>query len=358
MNWKNKLTKFIRKYWIIFSLFVLLFINLIWAIFTYQSLKNRKFENTPQESQFKGSYAEENIFTYDSVSPDFTASTWNGEEEITLSNMLGNIIILRFSKFNLKDLPYLLYLEYLVERFKDNGVSLLFINTLGVYEAEAIERIVSLSTPIIEDNGTLSSLFNTSPNEVVIIGRDFRLKLKHNQLDNRTIYNQVIRFAFGDRKPPLSPTDDELSNLIKKVMYREITNNKLKNLGDMINRNGAIVCLFVSTCLDCSEQNRIHLMKEISEETPNLKKILLFGRGNSLDILKEFSRKATLNNYPISVGLIENLGYLTQEEYFKIFKYDVDPRLMIFNSQGRVIFLENIADERLMNTDYILNKIL
>jgi len=318
-------------------------------------IKKGKFVNIQRESQSSVSYSEDKSFIYDSTSPDFTAFTCNGKK-ITLSEFLGNVIILRFSRFYLEDLPNLLYLEHLAKRLESEGVILFFINTLGKHEAEAINKLFSFSTPIIEDDGTISALFNTAPYEVIIIGRDFRLKLKHNRPDNRITYNQVIRYAFQNSTPPPFLPNDELANLMEKITYRNVINNKKENLGEVIKENGAIACLFISTCIGCPETKKIRLMKEISEKT-NFKKIILFGRGNGFEIIKEFSERAALNKHPITVGLIENKGDLSQDEYLKIFQFDVDPRILIFDNQGRITFSEKIADERLINKDFILNRI-
>jgi hypothetical protein len=294
-------------------------------------------------------------FVYDSIASDFTAFTIEGEK-ITLSDFSGNLIILRFSTFFLEDLPYLLYLEHLAKRFQSAGVILLFINTLGKHETEAIDKIVSFSSPIIEDDGTISSLFNSSAHELIIIGRDFRLKFKHIHPENRTIYNQVIKFAFQDSKPPRSFDDDELANLMKNIIFRNVKNNNIENLGEFIEDDGAIVGLFVSVCIGCPETKKIRLMEEISEKT-NLKKILLFARGNSFEIIKEFSETSGLSRYPITVGLIENEGVLTKDEYFQIYQFNIDPRILIFDGQGRTTYVEKIADERLMDMNFILKRI-
>jgi hypothetical protein len=353
----EKNIKFLKKNWLSLFITLLLLINLIWAIASYKSIKNRKFVDIQRESQFNRSYTEQKSFVYDLVSPDFKTKTFDGEK-ITLSDFSGNVIILRFSRFYLEDLPHLLYLEHLAKRFQSVGVTLLFINTLGKHEAEAINKIVSFSTPIIEDDGTISSLFKTSPHELIIIGRDFRLKFKHIHPENRTIYNQVIKFAFQDSKPPpsLNLNNDELANLVKNIIFRNVKNNNIENLGEFIESEGAVVALFVSVCIGCPETKKIWLMKEISGRT-NLKEILLFGRGNSFEIIKEFSERTGLSMYPITVGVIENEGVLTKDEYFQIYQFNLDPRILIFDAQGRTTYVEKIADERLMDMDFLLKRI-
>ncbi len=236
---------------------------------------------------------------------------------------------------------------------------LFFVNILGKHDAHSLERIINLSSPIIEDDGHISSLYNAKPNDVVIIGRDFRIKFKHSRPDNSTIYNQVMRYAYESSSPPTHLSDHELATLMKNIAYYCIKDNQIHDLAETLKGKKSIVNLFISACSGCPDNRRVQLLKEISQkkfiEDTNI--IILFAEGNSIGIARNFYERMELENYPIAVGVIKTNHFLPYQEYLKIFQFDVDPRTFIFNENGNLVYKERLGDERMMDTEYLLRKI-
>jgi len=128
---------------------------------------------------------------------DFFSTTGR---KISIKEFTGDVIIIRFTRFDLRDLPYLLYLEHLYESLKKEGIHLLFIQLIGKKYSETGYELIPFDTPIIEDDGFISSTFQSGLYDTIIIGRDFRIKFKDKLIDNKTIYNLVLRFIYGDKK--------------------------------------------------------------------------------------------------------------------------------------------------------------
>lgn len=208
---------------------------------------------------------EEKDFVFDSVSPELTAVAYDGRK-ISLSQFRGNVIILRFSKFYFKELASILYLEHLAKSLEDEGVSLIFVNTLGEYDARAINKYIDITYPVIEDDGSISSLFSANHSDTFIIGKDFRIKFKLSEVDNGTIYKQVIRYADGDSAKSVSIPNHTLSGLIKKIFFRDIRDSSLENFGNFIEGKKAVLNLFISPCFGCPEGRRISLLRELSQK--------------------------------------------------------------------------------------------
>lgn len=289
---------------------------------------------------------------YNSPSPDFNKKTVDGKD-IRLSDFKENVIILRFSRFYLEELPYLLYLEHLSKRFKNDGVSLIFVNSSGKHYKESIEKFVHLSSPIIEDDGSISSSFKASPYETIIIGRDHRIKFKYSRADNQTIYNQVLRFAFEGKSPSFLK-DEELEGLIKRLSFKDVMDGKLMKVEDKLKGKSVILNLFISTCMGCPEGRRVRLIKEIAKKVGSKVKILiLFGRGNSEEMIREWKERMEFES-SVKVGVIE--GSFSEEDYLKIFCFDIDPRIMILDNDGKIIYTEKEGDERAMNSEFILRR--
>lgn len=340
-----------KRNWFYWMIGILLLINLVLGIYNFTSMRKERSKTSESEPLVPLSSKNDESF-YNAPSPDFDKKTVNGKE-ICLSNLKGNLIILRFSRFYLEELPYLLYLEHLAKRFKKDGVSLIFINSLGKHYKDSIEKFVHLDSPVIEDDGSISSSFKASPFETIIIGRDFRIKFKYGRADNRTTYNQVIRFAFNDKEPPLSK-EEEIGALIRSLSFKEVRSGKLVKVEDEIKGKSTILNLFISTCMGCPEGRRISLLKEIAKNIGSKGKVLiLFGRGNGFEMIKDWAERMEIDD-SISVGVIE--GSSSEDDYLKIFRFEIDPRIFIFGD-GKIVYSEKEGDERMISLEFLVRKL-
>lgn len=104
---------------------------------------------------------------YNMPCPEISEYSISGQK-INLHNLIGNVILIRFSQFYKEDLPNLVYLQHLVDKFQDKNASLIFINSLGKHDQEAIDKIVNLTSPIIEDNGSIAAKFNAYLEDLII----------------------------------------------------------------------------------------------------------------------------------------------------------------------------------------------
>lgn len=89
--------KLIKKNWLALLIAVFLLINVVLGMYNFLYLKNRKVQNIQKENPFAISPTKERDFIFNSISPEFTALTYEGRN-INLSHLKGNVIILRFSK--------------------------------------------------------------------------------------------------------------------------------------------------------------------------------------------------------------------------------------------------------------------
>lgn len=320
----------------------------------YISKKNKTEESIIERNQIVNIVNQE--FTFDAPAPDFTMPTISGSN-ITLSNLSGHVIILRFSRFYLPELPFLLYLEHLSQKF-NNEIRLVFINSLGKHEINAIQKFVRISSPIIEDTGSLRSLFNARLNETIIIGRDYKIKFKNIYVDKKAIYDLVLRYAYGDL-PPAAPSKEEIEELIKNLSFYNLETGKTESIVEKINERKSLINLSISTCMTCPETSRVHLIKELSEQIDLDKSqiIFLFGKGNNPKMLKDFIIRMGLDKDSVLAGVIEK-GKLSDSEYYRIFQYDLDPRILIFEKGGKLKFLEKIRDARkLSDVNFLKEKL-
>lgn len=342
-----------RYNFILFFLILVTLINII--IFAYRFIKPKPKEGseTMRLSNPQTNHIAQSEF-FNSSAPDVEMLTSKGEK-IILSNFVGDVIILRYTRFHLKDLPSLIYLEHLHEKYREHGFHLFIIKLVGIGYGGSMDSSINLSVPIIEDDGFISGIFQARLNDTILIGRDFRIKLKHNNLENRTIYNQVKRYLFKDSVPPSELAKDELNLLVKQLYFRNIKDGDILNLGKLTKNNISIVNLFVSTCFACPDQRRILLMKEIASQYNKIQVIILFGKGNNSSLIKKFAEKRDLLKNTI-VGVIQKSGNKIDKDYYKIFQLNVDPRMFIIKN-GVIVFSENLKNQRKINLDFLSKKI-
>jgi len=194
--------KFLKKNWFNILIGIVIAINIFFLAHNFVTSKRRKANNTQLIKEKtvaagRGNWEQRPEF-YNTPYPDIALTSINGEI-INLKDLIGSVIIIKFSKFYKKDLPDLVYLEHLAGKFRREGVSLIFINSLGKHYKEAINKICIFSSPIIEDDGSVLGLFNANTEETVIVDRNFTVKFKSNinYIFNKSlIYNELIKWTF------------------------------------------------------------------------------------------------------------------------------------------------------------------
>jgi len=157
---------------------LLILVIVVFNLFVLSILKSKKVYKTNEDPQMSSSdiirtSTTSNVLDiYNTHCPEITVTSIEGKK-YDLSDMVGNVIILKFSKFYKRNLPDLVYLEHVVNKYKEEGISLFFINSLGKHYLDKINAICKLEHPIIEDEGEISALFNAGSDDIVIIDREF-----------------------------------------------------------------------------------------------------------------------------------------------------------------------------------------
>lgn len=334
---------------ILFSIFIILVIgNIILIILNINYLKRKK-----TQSNYPFSQIVQPEF-YNSPCPDVNMVNIHGKK-IRLFDLKGDVILIQFTGFQNFELPYLHYLEHLYKSFEYEGMHLFFIYHKRRENTELMNEFIPLSVPIIEDDGSISSEFSSRANDIVIIGRDLKIKFKSNQLNNRAIFNQSIRLLYENEDFRfINLSDMELGSLIKRISYLNIKNNEMEKLEQKINKKPSLINIYISTCFSCQEHARVRLMKDLSAKHKG-DIVFLFGRGNNFDSVKQFSYRFELENF--TVGIIQPAEDLYEEDYYRIFRFDVDPRIIILGENGEISYKEEPKDQRKINLDFLLKRI-
>jgi hypothetical protein len=338
----------IKKHFLWSVLIILLLSNFVLIGITTRNLINKKSEDINNSSQ------QDTSDFYNHLCPDIEMRNIQ-EEGVKLTDFIENIIIIQFTEFLYDEFPNLIYLDHLY-KCSQGKVKLFFIYPFESRFSGFIDDFNSLSVPIIEDDGSIAAVFNAVRNDTIIVGKDFKMKFKNNLFRKYTIYNQVKKFLGEDFPNPFTSQED-LSSYLKRINYKNIESEQTENLGTTIMDKHSIVNIFISTCLDCPDHERIKLINEAAYEAHADKKqiILLFGYGNRFEIVKEFWLKNNLRN--MTVGVIQDSDQLHQYNYYRIFKLNIDPRMFVFHKDGNLTFVEDIKNRRKITSDIIIKKL-
>lgn len=264
---------------------------------------------------------------------------------IDLKNLIGNVIILKFSRFYKRDLPNLLYLEHVAGKFKNFGVSLVFINSLGRHYKKEIEKICNFMSPVVEDQGSIAGLFNASMEDTIIVDRNFIIKSKYLVFDKRVIYSDVKRWTQYEGNSSDDFSNENLETQLKDLFYFDVLEKKEKPLFNPTFNKKVIITLFTSICTGCEENSRIRLLKDVSSGmNKKYQTVFLFGIGNNEKNIRQYALLNNWDKFPISIGVIDRINPAQLSDYYELFDLNVDPRTLILDSSGAVLFQEYLKN--------------
>ncbi len=107
--------------------------------------------------------------------------------------------------------------------------------------------------------------------------------------------------------------------------------------------------------MGCPEGRRVALLKEIAKNIGSKGKVLiLFGKGNRLEMIKDWAERMELDE-SISVGVIE--GSFHDNNYLKIFRFEIDPRLIVIDNEGKIVYSQKEGDSQFMTSKFLLRRL-
>ncbi len=348
------MNKFVKKNW--FSLLISVFIvfNIFFFINNNLNKKARAVSSTQQDlsQQILAKNPVENSNFYNRPCPELSLTSIDGEV-IDLKDLIGNVIILKFSRFYKRDLPNLLFLEHVVGKFKNFGVSLVFINSLGRHYKKEIEKICSFISPVVEDQGHIAGLFNASLEDTIIVDRNFMIKSKYPVFDKRIIYSDLKRWTQYEENSSSDFSNEDLGSQLKDLLYFDVLEKREKPLFNPTLNKKVIITLFTSICTGCEENNRIQLLKDVSSGmNKKYKTVFLFGIGNNKKNIRQYALLNNWDKFPISIGVIDRISSTHSNDYYELFELNIDPRTIILDSSGTVLFQEYLRNTNSIDENF------
>ncbi len=127
----------------------------------------------------------------------------------------------------------------------------------------------------------------------------------------------------------------------------------LVSLRKKIRGKRAYVNLLIAPCYTCPELYRFSILKEVSKNLSqkSTEIIALFSKGNSEKSIKKIGEANGLFEH-MSLGIIDDAK--VAPNYYDIYKYEIDPYLVVYNKKGNIILSENTHTTRKINEKYLM----
>ncbi len=279
--------------------------------------------------------------------PEFELRFADGHTE-SIVDHIGNIIVLRFTRFNPFDVSSLRYLDFLNAKIEKYGFKQYFIYTLGKSNSKVPYEKYNFSTPIIEDDGYISALVKARINDFVLIDKNFNVIIRHNELSDQAIYSIVRKAMQGSPEAFLNSHIEILDKNIKSLCFIDISTGKVEQIGNLINKSKAMLIFSIAPCLSCPLKKRLAILSEIAKEhstTQSIQFVYLFENKNKEEEIREWQNKVQLPPF-WKVGIIKNNENSPQMSLgYNIFKLHSDPFLLIYNEFGKIVFQEDKQED-------------
>ncbi len=333
-----------------FLVILLIFLNIVLLVWFLHKRAGIKERITPASPDFlKSSF-------YDTPCPALSLVDIAGNR-INLQDFQGQVILLYFSHFYASEVPLLIFLNHLWEKFRLDGLRLFVVFPSEIIDLDYIFRNNQWTFPIVKGSGQIAAPFGAKPGTVVIIDRNFKIKFNLANPPKDTIYRQVRRYLDIEASSP--PSLENLASYLLDLYFIDMITKDMINLGQQIVERPAIIVLCLSPCFSCPEARKISMLREVATPFQDKKAVVffLFARGYNFNLIEEFALRNKLSGTNLRVGIICCDGGLLEKRYLDLFEFEVDPRLFIFNQEGKLIFAETKDNQRYLQPEFILEKI-
>jgi hypothetical protein len=344
-----------KKRFVNFFLLILIIINFLIIIYFFYRTKITLFSSKAYSVK-ETSLNKSDL--YNKKCPDLILYDIGGKSYV-LSDLIGNVLVIRFTNFLYHEVPDLVYLDHLSGKFREDDLKVFLACPSVKMNMDFQGRYIDTSIPIIHADNSIISVFNADLNDIIIIDKELRIKLKNNNIQNRSIFNILKRYLGYENETKNTIPEFQIGELIKKLPYLNIANSNIEIVGDIIKGKSAFVNLIISNCLGCPESRKITEIKKALSILGDKNHItfFLFGKGNNAAFVEEFSVRNKLYSPDVRIGIIQPTYEISDTEYYSLFEYNLIHRISLYNEKGELNFLESLENQHNIDADFIIEKL-
>jgi hypothetical protein len=271
---------------------------------------------------------------YDQLCPDIEFVDSN-RLPIRLSDYVGSVIIIKFSRFYKNELPELVFLNYLADKYASEKVKLFIINGLGGMDINKVNDYAHFSCPLIIDNGDIVRAFDAMPSDLIIINKEHRVKFKLATNDRNIIHREILRWSKGDIVSNKN-IDIKLSDLLD-IKYVDAITLKPEFIFKC-NGKRRVIVMFPALCATCSESliinSIIDLMNDPNVDS-NTEYLVIFGAGNTAKGVAEYVQSILFDKSRMAFGLIAKSKNIPR--YYDLFESNNGARVYLLSEANVLI---------------------
>ena len=283
---------------------------------------------------------------YGEVAPSFTLKDLQGKPHST-DELENKIALLIFC--NIEDEKSLLetyYYKLLLGKYKDRGFVVWIIS--NAKEKLVAKDVNKTYFPILileDENGKVVKKYcdkKTGHFQVFIVDKEGIIKFRDYNVANLTMRMMVEKFLLAGEKA-LGEDEFVKDKFLPSLEYYDIRDNNIKKLEELKGRP-ILLTLFSANCPTCKDHRRLALMRWAYQEysPKGLKVVLVYGRDNPPSIIRDYAQRAGLS---FDVG-IRKVKPDKLDDYYQSYDLKVDPKSIIINSEGKVVFVEVQKDNQ------------
>ena len=278
------------------------------------------------------------------VAPAFVLKDLQGKEHNT-EELKGKTALLIFCNIeNEKSLLETYYYKLLLGKYQDKGLLVWIVsNAKNNLIAKDLDRAYAPILVLKDEDGKITKKYcdkRVGKFQAFIVGADRVVKFRDYDLPNVAVKMMIEKFLLAGEKT-VSKNEFVVNENLPFFEYYDVKKDSIRKLGDFIGKP-VFLTLFSANCPICKEHKRLALMQETYQKySPNgLKVILIYGKDNPLDIIRDYATKNKLY-FDVGVRKIEpdKIG-----DYYQSYDLEVDPKSIIINSEGKVVFVEGTKD--------------
>jgi len=316
--------------------YTLVFFCCFFTLFNLVRLSRRS--SKPTETIVREDYYNKSIPDIKLVSID--------DRNIELFQFKHKTLIVKFTKFLDGEINYLIYLDYLAQRYRDRLSLLLFYNSNRAAESQYIFRHSDFHAPIVKANDLIGQVFGAKGNETIILDHELRIKFKSSANSKKLLYSQVSKYA-GIEDSQVCLPDGDLS-------YIDPYRNELVSIQSASQQKVLFINVCIAPCAECSDAKRNDMQKGLLLTYPEKLEIFyLFGADNDPLFLEEYKEKHQLFGPQIHFGLLAPAEGQQPSEYFEMFNYQNDPFLLVMKDGDKGAFIENLDNSGTIDVDFL-----
>jgi peroxiredoxin len=276
----------------------------------------------------------------------FTLKDLEGRPHST-DELKNKVAFLIFSQIkDEKSLEGAYYYKILLGKYRDKGLVIWLISDAqNELLPEDLDKIYAPILILKDEDGKVTKAYcgkRTYLFQGYLVDREGMIRYKAYDLTNLLAKLVVEKLVLANEEVFNKSEEFVKGANLPSLQYYDVKSGAIKRSQDLIGQP-ILLTLYSANCPTCEEHRRLAWMRSVYEKygPPGLKVILLYGKDNLSNIIGDYVRE---NKIPFDVGIREVKPEMA-DDYYDNYDLEVDPKSIIVNSKGEIVFVEGVKEK-------------